>query len=133
MSLVYVAQKEKDVKTQLMNNILRFTTVHYLDVTEISPAIHNNIIELAKIAVDSDTRICKTEFAMLMMKFICSKWIKNHVTYIETKVSKMLDFEFSRHVTIEQKSPFVDMIVRFKSLKDLIQGSELAKMTEMLD
>ena len=67
--------------------------------------------------MESDYKICKTEMAMLMMKFICSNWIKEQVTFIETKITKMLDFEFSRHVKIESRSPFVDMIMRFKDLK----------------
>ena len=71
--------------------------------------------------------------AMLMMKFICSNWIKEQVTFIETKITKMLDFEFSRHVKIENRSPFVDMIMRFKDLKQVIRGPELLKMTTLLD
>ena len=52
-------------------------------------------------AVESDPKICKGELAMLMMKFAANKWITTTLSQMDTKMTKLVDYEFNRHQVLE--------------------------------
>jgi hypothetical protein len=52
---------------------------------------------------------------------------------MESKVSKLLDFEFERHVSMEKRGIFADMIMRFMTNKDLIRDQKLVDLTKKIN
>ena len=84
-------------------------------------------------AVESNPKCTKGEFTMLMMKFSANKWIENLIEQMDIKISKLLDFEFTRHQVLENRSLFKDLVIRFDTTENFITGDKLNFVNSLLE
>ena len=101
-----IASSEKQIKTQLFQNSLRFGKSPDVGVTEFYRTLKEQISEIAMITVFADESVGLSQFTLPCMKFANNKAVENPLKFIEGLISKMFEFELAKAQLVDGFSIF---------------------------